>query len=683
MSLRSFILSISAFIIFGIVGLFYFQSQKILGGAFQDLEKVHLDTVAQTAQSLIDTRKYSLRTYRGLLENNNTLSSVLLVASAHHRSEKIIAKLDEVQKSLKCDLVDFIPFNGKPIRFPELSSREASTWQLRNVNGRLTLLSYSPVRHYGEVIGTLALGYDLNGVLAEEIARTTQTRVRFTEATAKSGEIARPVVIDSDLKANMDITTNFISEVNRSTRTGITWLGIASLFLVMLLISALLEFGFVRHFTELLKSILTVASDLDRGIVGETRAVHHPIKEVNELGVSFAKFSTSLRSFKERIESQSRASAYAEVAEQVAHDLKSPLSALDMMLSPDNLVEIPDNRRNRIQACIQRIKDTLRVLSEKRRDNMKTNPIIEESSLAPVSTDKDKELLSSIVEGIVQEKRIQYRDQQSLQILSQISSGSHFAFVEINANDLKRALSNLIDNSVQAIPAEGKVDITLDVSQSFAHIIIRDSGKGIPAEIMSKIGNRGATFNKEGGSGLGLWWAKSLVEQAHGRFQIQSTPQVGTEIRITLPTTPAPHWFCSRLRFSDDTTVVIIDDDPTIHEMWSEKLSPLGGEVRLVHLKSGVELEKWLAARPPHELKSAFFLFDFELSGESKTGLDWIERYALGEKSVLVTSHYEKRSIRQRAEALRVRLIPKGISGFIPVATGRSVLSPNPGGRDA
>lgn len=673
MSLRSFILSISAFIIITMVGLFYFQTQKILGGAFEDLEKVQLETVRQTTESLLETRKYSLQTYRSLLENNNSLSSVLLVATAHHRSEKILRRLEALQTSLKVDLVDFIPHGSTPIRYKEIPvPKGSSSWEVSSVQKQVALLSFSPVRHYGEQIGTLVLGFYLNTTLSEQILRTTRARVHFEVTPLLSEGHTNLVTFDGHAnpakQLPLSIETNFIHELNRTTRSGITWLGIASMLLVLFFLYALLEFGFVRSFKELLNSILRVASDLDRGIVRETPAVSHPIKEVDNLGQSFSKFSVSLKSFKERIESQSRASAFAEVAEQVAHDLKSPISALDMMLSSENLVELPDHRRNRIQACIQRIKDTIRVLSAKRKEGLA--PLaskIDPEHPIPAPHTSTRELLSTLVENMVQEKRIQYRSMAQLQILFRVSPRAHFSFVEINSNDIKRAVSNLIDNAVQATGTTGRVEILLETSRAFLELTIRDNGRGIPIDVLPKLGNRGATFNKEGGSGLGLFWAKSVVENAAGRLEIRSKENCGTDVTLLLPLCTPPDWFLPALRLPSGSTIVVIDDDPSIHEMWVQKMAPLAGNLQLVQFMSGSELERWLQAHPDREGQNTFFLFDYDLAGDARNGLQWIAFLNLASRSVLVTSYDEKEEVRTEAGRLKVKLIPKGISGFVPI----------------
>ena len=58
---------------------------------------------------------------------------------------------------------------------------------------------------------------------------------------------------------------------------------------------------------------------------------------------------------------------------------------------------------------------------------------------------------------------------------------------------------------------------------------------------------------------------------------------------------------------------------------------------------------------------------DYEIAGASETGLDLIEQLGIQSQSILVTSRYEEPSIRDRCQRLGVSLIPKSMSGFVPI----------------
>ena len=66
-------------------------------------------------------------------------------------------------------------------------------------------------------------------------------------------------------------------------------------------------------------------------------------------------------------------------------------------------------------------------------------------------------------------------------------------------------------------------------------------------------------------------------------------------------------------------------------------------------------------------LDNAVFLIDYEVSGKSENGLNLIELLGISSQSVLVTSHHEESAIINKCISLNVRLLPKPLSGFVPI----------------
>jgi anti-sigma regulatory factor (Ser/Thr protein kinase) len=329
------------------------------------------------------------------------------------------------------------------------------------------------------------------------------------------------------------------------------------------------------------------------------------------------------------------------------------------------LDNISESKQSRIKACVARIKDTIRVLSEKKNALPNSMGAID----APVTkVTNESTLVAPIIEAIVNEKKEQYRNHVRLSISFESTDEGLFSVIRFLGNDLSRALSNIIDNAVQAMPAQtGKIRVKLFTENGQNVIAIEDNGKGIPTDLITQLGKRGATFGKEGGSGLGLWHAKQVAEQAGGTLRIASEAGKGTEIRLVLPQVPSPSWLASQLNLTPGQFVVVLDDDPTILQMWAQKLgAPDSDKVRLVLISSGREFYEWFHNHP-HEQDTALFLCDFELHGESETGLDIIDKCSIQNRSLCVTSHHQNPRVRERARALGVKLVPKEISGFIPV----------------
>ncbi|MCK5080059.1 MAG: ATP-binding protein, partial [Bacteroidales bacterium] len=109
-------------------------------------------------------------------------------------------------------------------------------------------------------------------------------------------------------------------------------------------------------------------------------------------------------------------------------------------------------------------------------------------------------------------------------------------FVLADKNQLIRVFNNLIQNSVQAIghKHEGIIKITLDPDHNNYVIRVIDNGPGIPYEMMDKIFSPSFT-TKSSGMGLGLALVRSIIVEAGGNINFESSASDGTVFIITLP----------------------------------------------------------------------------------------------------------------------------------------------------
>ncbi len=105
---------------------------------------------------------------------------------------------------------------------------------------------------------------------------------------------------------------------------------------------------------------------------------------------------------------------------------------------------------------------------------------------------------------------------------------------------LGQVLGNLIGNAIKFTPSGGHIDITVAATAEGASFTVKDDGVGIDPDELEHVFDRfyrGTRRPEEraGGSGLGLAIARSIVDMHHGRVSISSTPDVGTEVLVTLP----------------------------------------------------------------------------------------------------------------------------------------------------
>jgi hypothetical protein len=141
---------------------------------------------------------------------------------------------------------------------------------------------------------------------------------------------------------------------------------------------------------------------------------------------------------------------------------------------------------------------------------------------------------------------------------------------------------------------------------------------------------------------------------------------VGTKVIIGIPKANPPEWFVGCLSLAREQTLVICDDDTSIHQIWSERIKALGLEksVLILSFSAGEPFKDWIRK---NRSKKYTCLVDFELLGQLQTGLDIIEDVGIQDRSILVTSRYEESAIKQRCKRLGVRLIPKDVAGMVPI----------------
>jgi two-component system, NtrC family, sensor kinase len=110
--------------------------------------------------------------------------------------------------------------------------------------------------------------------------------------------------------------------------------------------------------------------------------------------------------------------------------------------------------------------------------------------------------------------------------------------VPIVQDQIGQVWTNIIHNSIHAMNGRGVLTIRTDVVDSEAVISFKDTGKGIPPEIMDKIFNPFFTTKPPGeGTGLGLDIVNKIIKGHNGRIEVNSEPDNGAEFKIILPMT--------------------------------------------------------------------------------------------------------------------------------------------------
>ena len=289
-----------------------------------------------------------------------------------------------------------------------------------------------------------------------------------------------------------------------------------------------------------------------------------------------------------RLESELAVSkATSDMAAQVAHDIRSPLAALGAAAKG---LTLPEDQRTLIGGAIGRMQGIADDLLQRyRAPGVAVKAKVETCALA------------SLIDQVLAEKRLQHREKAGIEIkFSDTAAGAKAA---VDAKELQRIVSNLVNNSVEAFTGPGSVAVSLAAEDGKVILEIRDDGKGIPPEILARLCQKGETHGKSGGTGLGLYHARVSVESWGGSLEIESEPGKGTTVSITLPAAARP---------AAGLQAALLDDDPLVHMNWRLAAKAAGAE-----LKSYKTPQEFAAAAEslPHDIP---LYIDSELGNEIK-----------------------------------------------------------------
>lgn len=162
---------------------------------------------------------------------------------------------------------------------------------------------------------------------------------------------------------------------------------------------------------------------------------------------------------------------------------------------------------------------------------------------------------------MVKEIRLIHKENDGLKLSFQDNHTNNGLVFFLDASNLKRTLSNLITNSIEACDLNGEVTISIS-NQIYSLIInIEDTGHGFPNDSDPSF-ERGFT-TKPNGNGFGLSSAKLFIESLGGSIKISSLKE-GTLITLTIPSKQLTHCI-------QTNEIVLIDDDPLVRFNWTRQ----------------------------------------------------------------------------------------------------------------
>lgn len=226
-----------------------------------------------------------------------------------------------------------------------------------------------------------------------------------------------------------------------------------------------------------------------------------------------------------QLQKAQRAAAWREVARRIAHEIKNPLTPIK--LSAQRLIRHYGDSFGKngsvfheCTATIINQVDTLRKL------------VNEFSNFAKMPS---AHLIPSDLNEIVKEAVLPFKDVDS-RIIYKIDCDTELPILNLDPDQMKRVLMNLIDNAREAIEGTGEIVVRtrFDKSANTAVLEVSDTGRGIPPEDKAKLFEPYFS-RKKSGTGLGLAIVTNIVSDHNGYIKVRDNEPKGTTFIIELP----------------------------------------------------------------------------------------------------------------------------------------------------
>ena len=226
-----------------------------------------------------------------------------------------------------------------------------------------------------------------------------------------------------------------------------------------------------------------------------------------------------------QLQKAERAAAWREVARRMAHEIKNPLTPVQ--LSAQRLQRKYGDKLGEegsvFKECTQTIIDQVEVLK---------NLVNEFSRYTrmPVTTPTLNDLNSVVADSVLLFQNA-HKD-----IVFEFKSAAGLPKLNIDAEQINRVMVNLLDNAVTAIKKEGQINIAVsyEEAQRLASVIVSDNGEGVPSSDKRKMFEPYFS-TKKSGTGLGLAIVRSIIFDHHGQVSVADNIPTGTTVSFQLP----------------------------------------------------------------------------------------------------------------------------------------------------
>ncbi|MFN8769791.1 MAG: sensor histidine kinase [Neisseriaceae bacterium] len=349
---------------------------------------------------------------------------------------------------------------------------------------------------------------------------------------------------------------------------------------------------------------------------------------------------------------------FGNISAKAAHDLGSPLASINAEIHNIKNNEVNSINYRVLESSLNRIKEiTSNILIQYRGLSNNNSKLIDKSNNIIDRSNEPRYInIVNLINDLIDAKKLEW---QSHNCNIKLASALDYPMFLFCPSQLRRTLSNLLNNAYESFHNEhGEILVYLKETQTELVIIIKDNGCGIPSDKIKDILSGKSLKHK--GKGLGVSSAIEYVKSLGGTLNLLSEINSGTELTIELPFPILPSWLVKDIPYSQNSTFVILDDDPSIHvkmQMHSRRIN-----TKSIHFTEVKSFFNFI--NETQTFNNFILLIDLNLNDPSWNGIKIISSLPnnIDKANIyLITNDAEDINVQDNVRMYKIQLIPKRI----------------------
>ena len=294
------------------------------------------------------------------------------------------------------------------------------------------------------------------------------------------------------------------------------------IYFIMLVVAIVLAYFISRYVTRSIETIRLKIGQAGLLKKNEKIYLNNATKEIDSLVNSYNKMIDDLEDSVERLAKTEREQAWQEMAKQVAHEIKNPLTPMRLTVQSfqkNSGIKKGEDQKDKLNDFCDTLIEQIDTMS-----NVATS-FSDFATLPKTQLEK-----TDIVEAT--KKVVEIFEQNNISL----ETSSENIFIKLDKEQWIRVMTNLIKNSIQAIPHDREPIIHVEITERLktVRVTVSDNGLGVSKNNRDKIFEPKFT-TKSDGMGLGLGIVRSIISSHRGKISYKSRSKKGTDFKISLP----------------------------------------------------------------------------------------------------------------------------------------------------